>query len=82
SVGLLTGLEYFGGYQDDGSPIVQNRQSRLFSDNRVCNVMVLKMSPHELGPEIIGWRKVAQVNQRTRNSESVAIYLRRPSNRP
>ncbi|MDE2076916.1 MAG: hypothetical protein KGI91_07575 [Burkholderiales bacterium] len=82
SVGLLTGLEYFGGYQVDGRPIVQNRQSRLFSDNRVCNVMVLKMSPHELGPEIIGWRKVAQVNQRTRNSESVAIYLRRPSNRP
>ncbi|HET8870763.1 MAG TPA: hypothetical protein VFM48_09970 [Aquabacterium sp.] len=77
SVGLLTGLEYFGHYQVDGRPIVENRTSSLHSDGRQCNVMILRVSPHQAGPEMIGWSKVAQVNQRTRNSESVAVYQRR-----
>ncbi len=79
SVALLTGLEYFGGYQVDGRPLGYNAGSLLLNTGRQCNIMVLRMSPHQPGPEMIGWTKVAQVNQRTRNSESVAIYRRRGS---
>lgn len=77
SVGLLTGLEYFGGYRVDGRSIALNRTSQLFNDDRVCNIMMLRMAPHQPAPEMIGWNKVAQLNQRTHNSESVAIYRRR-----
>ncbi len=79
SVGLLTGLEYFGGYRVDGRSIALNRNSQLFDDERVCNIMMLRMAPHQPAPEMIGWNKVAQLNQRTHNSESVAIYRRRAS---
>ncbi|HEX5311515.1 hypothetical protein [Aquabacterium sp.] len=77
SVGLLTGLEYFGGYQVDGRPLGFNASSTLLNTGRACNIIVLRMSAHQPGPEMIGWTKVAQLNQRTRNSESVAIYRRR-----
>lgn len=79
SVGLLTGLEYFGGYQVDGRSIAMNRSSQLFMDQRQCNIMMLRMAAHQPVPEMIGWTKVAQLNQRTHNSESVAIYRRRAS---
>ena len=74
----LTGLEYFGDIKLMVAPGLQ-RGSLLLNTGRQCNIMVLRMSPHQPGPEMIGWTKVAQVNQRTRNSESVAIYRRRGS---
>lgn len=76
SVSLLTGLEYFGGYKVDGRPLDVNRKSELFSTQRSCSVMMLRIVRQQPAPEMIGWTKVAQLHQRTRNSEAVAIYRR------
>lgn len=76
SVALLTGLEYFGGYRVDGRSLADNRQGHWHIDGRQCHVMMLRMGREQPAPEIIGWTKVAQVNQRTQKSESVAIYHR------
>ena len=76
SVALLTGLEYFGGYRVDGRSLADNRQGHWHIDGRQCHVMMLRMGREQPAPEMIGWTKVAQVNQRTQKSESVAIYHR------
>lgn len=71
STGLLTGLEYFGKYRVDG----------LTPPDRVprnCPVLVYSLPARQAAPSFPGWRRVARENQRTQNSESVAIYRRAP----
>ncbi len=70
SAGLLTALEYFGGYQVDGRP-VDLSNSR---DIRSCDVLMLSLGGKQKAPSLAGWRLVARERQRTQNSESVAIY--------
>lgn len=71
STGLLTGLEYFGRYRVDG----------LTPPNdvpRSCPVLIYSLPAKRAAPTFPGWRRVARENQRTQNSESVAIYRRAP----
>ena len=73
SAGLLTGMEYFGGYRVDGrsdSPL--NRASGPL----VCGSLVLRIPPKSHAPRVSGWHAVAQYNQRTRNSELIVVYRR------
>lgn len=69
STGLLTGLEYFGRYRVDG----------LTPPDKVpkaCPVLIYSLPAKQTAPSFPGWRRVARENQRTQNSESVAIYRR------
>jgi uncharacterized protein (DUF169 family) len=71
SVGLLTAMEYFGGYRVDGlahDPLSMRKQG--------CGSVVVRIHPRSQPPILPGWRKVAQYNQRTRNSELVVVYRR------
>lgn len=71
SVGLLTAMEYFGGYRVDGlahDPLSMRKQG--------CGSVVVRIHPKAQPPVLPGWRKVAQYNQRTRNSELVVVYRR------
>lgn len=71
SVGLLTAMEYFGGYRVDGlanDPLTLRKQG--------CGSVVVRIHPRAQPPVLPGWRKVAQYNQRTRNSELVVVYRR------
>jgi len=71
STGLLTGLEYFGNYRVDGlTPPARVPKS--------CQVLVYSLPARQAPPSFPGWRRVARENQRTQNSESVAIYRRAP----
>ncbi|MEY4766892.1 MAG: hypothetical protein RI907_3565 [Pseudomonadota bacterium] len=69
-VGLLTALEYFDGYRVDGRPLTAADQ-----DQR-CGSLLLRLAARETAPSVAGWAHVAQFNQRSRNSEQVAIYRR------
>ncbi len=71
SVGLLTALEYFGGYGVDG--VNRSRASSGASD---CGTLVLRIQPKTRAPRVEGWHTVGQYNQRTRNSELVVVYRR------
>jgi hypothetical protein len=70
SAGLLTALEYFGGYQVDGRPVDLPRLRRAGA----CDVLMLSLGGKQKAPQLAGWRLVARERQRTQNSESVAIY--------
>jgi 4-amino-4-deoxy-L-arabinose transferase-like glycosyltransferase len=67
-VGLLTALEYFGGYRVNG--IAQQAASLPAS----CQILVLRIPAHQAAPYVEGWRKQAQYNQRTHNSEQIVVY--------
>ncbi|MBA4108658.1 MAG: hypothetical protein C0487_03560 [Leptothrix sp. (in: Bacteria)] len=71
STGLLTGLEYFGRYRVDGL-------TPPASVPRSCPVLIYSLPAKQTAPSFPGWRRVARENQRTKNSESVAIYRRAP----
>ncbi|CAH0352903.1 hypothetical protein [Aquabacterium sp. CECT 9606] len=71
STGLLTGLEYFGRYRVDGL-------TPPASVPRSCPVLIYSLPAKQTAPSFPGWRRVARENQRTQNSESVAIYRRAP----
>jgi len=71
SVGLLTAMEYFGGYRVDGTA-----QDPLAMRERGCGSVVVRIHPRAQSPVLPGWRKVAQYHQRTRNSELVVVYRR------
>jgi hypothetical protein len=66
SVGLLTAMEYFGGYQVRGTEGGFGR----------CGSLVLRIQPKSRAPAMAGWHVVAQYNQRTRNSEFIVVYRR------
>lgn len=72
SAGLLTALEYFGGYEVDGRPMALSRAKSI----RNCDVLMLAMGGRQKAPTVPGWRLVTRERQRTQNSESVAIYRR------
>ncbi len=76
SVGLLTAMEYFGGLRVNGDPA----QAHLRTSR--CSTLALSVPAHGTGPQVNGWIKVGQYNQRTRNSEQIAIYKRIRSNAP
>jgi hypothetical protein len=69
-VGLLTALEYFGGYRVNGLPASANQGASA------CATMVLRIAAHQAAPVVQGWTKVAQYNQRTHNSEQIVVYRR------
>jgi hypothetical protein len=71
SVGLLTAMEYFGGHRVDGLA-----RSPLELKQKGCGTVVVRIHPKAQPPVLPGWRKVAQYNQRTRNSELVVVYRR------
>jgi len=71
SVGLLTALEYFGGYRVDGLTPPK-------SVPKSCPVLIMSLPARQAAPEFAGWQRVARENQRTHNSESVTIYRREP----
>ena len=71
SVGLLTAMEYFGGYRVDGLA-----RDPLQMKQKGCGTVVVRIQPKSQPPVLPGWRKVAQYNQRTRNSELVVVYRR------
>jgi len=68
-VGLLTALEYFGGHRVNGMPLKLSQQQ-----GQRCSRLVLRMGARERAPSVPGWIKLAQYNQRTRNSEQIVIY--------
>lgn len=70
SVALLTGMEYFGPYRVDGRTLMSG------SHVNHCETMVIQLPGRAKPPELEGWRLVARHNQRTRNSEQIAIYRR------
>lgn len=70
TVALLTGLEYFGQYRVDG------RTSTSGHVAPQCEVLVVQLPGRAAAPERAGWKLVARHNQRTRNSEQIAIYRR------
>jgi hypothetical protein len=70
SVGLLTGLEYFGGYRVNGTDVGTARR------DTGCGSLVLRIQPKSLAPRVAGWQAVGQYNQRTRNSELIVVYRR------
>jgi hypothetical protein len=69
-VGLLTAMEYFGNYPVNGKPGPAQSQPAQ------CRTLVLSVRAHAEAPNVRGWVKVAQYNQRTHNSEQIAIYHR------
>lgn len=69
-VGLLTAMEYFGAYPVNGE--VKTPQQLPAQ----CRTLVVRVQAHRAAPEVPGWHKVAQYNQRTHNSEQIAIYRR------
>lgn len=73
-VGLLTALEYFGRYQVKGVDAGQD------PDLSPCATMLLRIPAHRPSPAVEGWRWTGTYNQRTHNSEQIAVYqrLRRP----
>ena len=71
TVALLTGLEYFGQYRVDGLASASGQVARH------CEVLVVQLPGRAAAPERAGWTLVARHNQRTRNSEQIAIYRRR-----
>lgn len=71
STGLLTGLEYFGQYRVNGLAPPESVPAS-------CPVLVYSLPARQAAPSFPGWRRVARENQRTQNSESVAIYRRTP----
>jgi hypothetical protein len=69
-VGLLTAMEYFGGYRVSGLPMKNAGQAAH------CGTLVLRIPAHAISPPVDGWRKVGQYNQRTHNSEQIVVYRR------
>jgi hypothetical protein len=69
-VGLLTALEYFDGYRVDG------RALSVADHGQRCGSLLLRIPAYEQAPAVGGWAKVAQYNQRSRNSEQVVVYKR------
>lgn len=69
STGLLTALEYFGNYEVNGTWAIKDVPAR-------CGTLMITLPAKARSPEVAGWTLVARVNQRTRNSESVAIFRR------
>lgn len=70
SVALLTGMEYFGQYRVDG------RASTTGDGSHHCEVLVVQLPGRAKAPDIEGWTLLVRHNQRTRNSEQIAIYRR------
>ena len=70
SVALLTGMEYFGQYRVDG------RASTTGDGSRHCEALVVQHPGRAKAPDIEGWTLLVRHNQRTRNSEQIAIYRR------
>ncbi len=73
-VGLLTALEYFDGYRVDGRPLATSDL------NGRCNSLVLSLAARQDAPAVPGWSRIALYNQRSRNSEQVAVYRRHGPN--
>lgn len=71
SVGLLTAMEYFGGYRVDGTEGPGGS-----GESKDCGSLVLRIQPKSRAPHVAGWHTVAQYNQRTRNSELIVVYRR------
>jgi 4-amino-4-deoxy-L-arabinose transferase-like glycosyltransferase len=69
-VGLLTALEYFDGYRVDGRALSASDAQRR------CDSLLLRLPARQVAPAVPGWVHVAQYNQRSRNSEQVAVYRR------
>src|SRR5690606_35953798 len=69
-VGLLTAMEYFGGYRVDGRPHTNEERSRL------CEHLVLRIGARDVVPPVPGWTPLARYNQRTHNSEQIVIYTK------
>ena len=73
-VGLLTAMEYYGGYRVNGMPGTATiRRDDLRGG---CGRLVLRISAHDQTPSPAGWVRIAQYNQRTRNSEQIVVYER------
>jgi hypothetical protein len=70
SVALLTGMEYFGQYRVDGLASTSGDGARH------CEVLVMQLPGRAQAPQVDGWTFVVRHNQRTRNSEQIAIYRR------
>jgi 4-amino-4-deoxy-L-arabinose transferase-like glycosyltransferase len=73
SAGMLTALEYFASKQVDG----RNRPlGSLHNANQElgCGLLVLPLSASQTTPTVPGWVFLARERQRTRNSETVAVY--------
>lgn len=70
SVALLTGMEYFGQYRVDGLVSTSGEGARH------CEVLVMQLPGRAQAPQVDGWTFVVRHNQRTRNSEQIAIYRR------
>lgn len=71
SVGLLTAMEYFGGYRVQGT-----QGPGRAGESARCGTLVLRIQPKSRAPHVPGWHTVAQYNQRTRNSELIVVYRR------
>ncbi|MEY4429382.1 MAG: hypothetical protein RLZZ182_2071, partial [Pseudomonadota bacterium] len=73
SAGMLTALEYFAGKQVDGTPrpLVSLHNANV---DLQCGLLVLPLAAHQATPTVPGWVFQARERQRTRNSESVAVY--------
>lgn len=69
-VSLLTAMEYFGGYR------VEGRMLSSHALRQTCRRLVLRVPAHQRAPDRDGWVRMAQYNQRTRNSEQIVIYRR------
>jgi hypothetical protein len=69
-VGLLTALEYFGGYRVQGVDLGQDAALAP------CGTLLLRIAAHRPSPAIEGWQWVGTYNQRTHNSEQIALYRR------
>ena len=73
SVGLLTALEYFGDKTVDGRARALETLPGLDPDQH-CRLLVLPLASRQTTPDIAGWQFLARERQRTRNSETVAVY--------
>jgi 4-amino-4-deoxy-L-arabinose transferase-like glycosyltransferase len=69
-VGLLTALEYFDGYKVDGRALAASDVKGR------CDSLVLRLPARQEAPAVPGWSRLAQYNQRSRNSEQVVVYRR------
>lgn len=69
-VGLLTAMEYFGGYQVNGRPARFDRLPQR------CDRLVLRSAAKQTPPKVTGWVLSGRFNQRTRNSEQIMVYAR------
>lgn len=79
SVGLLTAMEYFGQYRVHGLPLPTQAGPSAYT--APCPTLVMRIPAHTKAPEQAGWQFVAQYNQRTHNSEQIAIYRQAPAPR-